>query len=310
MRSASPGPEYTRQRLTRPLRLASELTGRDEDDLARQFLGGTVLVQVDWRVVDRPDARLIFLTLVNRILRFCPNILVETHDAELDEKAEAMASALHGPNHRLRVITPGRRSARDSHALVLVGTHSTESGAIVVNSAGWVGRVATGVGMVNLPTPTSTALNPIGAVAAGCLGSAAAFVRLVGNPTPRAHELSMLTGESSAIGTLASGPELPVRCPDLDGLLAGCGNVGNGWAAVVSELRLTGRLAALDRQSLAPGTSGRTRLPAPRTSAHPRSISSPEGSSLRSMSAHLPRTSSSSFRGSRHGRALCCRPSS
>ncbi len=238
--------------LSRPMRLAAEVSGQDETQLEHLFMEARVLIRLEDRFAQVPDARETFLFAVNQVLRFCPNVAVCVPDSagDLIEAANDLAVRVHGRGHRVRVAKVDGTLVFS--AVVNVGMEiSRDSTWVTVNSTGWVARVATG-GCEALRLRTiSGAFNAIGASAAACLGAGWAFLILAGCPlVARAFEVSLFSNEVGGPGTLSVGPELLAEPVELDGFLVGCGAVTNGWAYVVKRLPIVGRLDAIDRQSL------------------------------------------------------------
>jgi hypothetical protein len=237
-----------RRDLSRPIRLATELTGEPEAELTGVFLDRRVMVAIERGMEGDPDARLTVQSLCNQILRFCPNLTVRCHDATLASECLALARLLHGHGHGLHHSD----DLADADVSITVGTETSATlGAITVNSSGWVARIATSPGgSCRIPWQRCSA-NSVGAIAAGCLGAGEVFLRLIGCPVVlREHELNMLTGATGHFGEFGPGPKLPEDWLRIDALLAGCGGVGNGWTETVRHLRVRGTVSAVDRQAV------------------------------------------------------------
>ncbi len=238
--------------LSRPIRLAAQIRGEDEDQLEHLFTEARVLVRLEEGLIWVRDARETFLFAVNQVLRFCPNVGVCVPDAATDlvEAANEVAARVHGRGHRVQVA--GMDEAATFAAVVNIGTEvSRERNWVTVNSTGWVARVAFGGCESVQLAAISGAFNAVGASAAACLGAGGAFLTLAGcPPEARSFELSLFAYEQGPVGTLPIGPELPAEPLVLDGFLVGCGAVTNGWAYVVKRLPIVGSLEAVDRQSL------------------------------------------------------------
>jgi hypothetical protein len=84
--------------LSRPMRLAAEIGGEDEERLEHLFTDARVLVRLEEALARVQDARETFLSAVNQILRFCPNVAVCVPDAARDllEAANELAVRVHG----------------------------------------------------------------------------------------------------------------------------------------------------------------------------------------------------------------------
>ena len=239
-----------RNRVSRPARLATSLVGGTERTLGENLFAGTVLIGIEPDLELCPDARLTLRTLCNQVLRFCPNVVFATNDRSLYSECQAIAVALYGD--RAVAIAAHDASARAT-VRVLVGRTDPGDGTIVVNSTGWVARLASGRhGRQRILPWDEVAPNALGAIAAACLGAAHVFFGLIGFAAPAPdHELSMWTGETGPLGALDPGPDLPAANLSLDALLIGCGAVGSGWATAIASLPIAGLLGAVDRQPLA-----------------------------------------------------------
>ena len=239
-------------RMSRMARLGAGLVGGDERDVGKILFSGKVRIGIAPDLVDNADSRLTLLTLVNHVVRFCPNVVLDVDDGGLVEECLEIATSVHGDKHHLRPFSRGEGFA-GSDATVLVGCVNPRTDAAIVTSDGWLARLASGRDSPSLvPTATGNP-NALGAIAAACLGSGEAFLRLIGFPTSiRNVELTTMTGESAIIGTFERGPDLPTDNVTLDALLVGCGGVGNGWAYAVKHLPLAGELKGVDHQRLGP----------------------------------------------------------
>ena len=115
-----------------------------------------------------------------------------------------------------------------------------------VRSGGWLASVSSKGAPAPIPTRS---WNPIGALGAAALGVTEVFRHLAIVSDRRARvadgtPFSFYTYES---GKLDAGPALPASIR-ADGILVGCGAIGNGVVAALAELPLTGRLAIIDHQ--------------------------------------------------------------
>lgn len=235
---------------SRPLRLAARLR-RDVEAVALEdrFETGRIAVALTGSLAEFPDARTTFLALVNQVVRFCPNLLLATADAELLAAARSIAIDVHGAKPELPAVD--RVEAREADVVIEVGNDpGGDPSWITVNSTRWVARVASGGDQGHLPR-SSDSSNALGALAAASLGAGEAFLMLAGVPrVPRAWECSLIEGGSGRPGAFDVGPELPTIPVELDGLLVGCGGVSNGWADAMRQLPVCGGLITVDRQAL------------------------------------------------------------
>jgi hypothetical protein len=236
---------------SRPARLGSLLTNQTESCVAQLFREKTVLVRLEAAFSIIPDARETFLFTVNQVLRFCSNvsICVEDGSAELIPICHNLADQIHGEGQSVQVVQDIASSAAD--AIVNVGARVLPRfPAATINSSGWVARLATGNCKSEALYWRPEKPNPLGSLAAACLGAGAAFMAIVGRPMTSLIETSLFAHQSGAPGTLMTGPPLPDSPLPIDAFLVGCGAVTNGWAYAVKRLPLTGKLEAVDRQSL------------------------------------------------------------
>jgi len=234
---------------SRPLRLAAQLSGTDEEELAEVFTQRVALHMPDDQT-ERADARETFLFAANQILRFCPNLSISLGSGghELAAQVRALARTILGAEAQIPLIRDDRTAAV---TLTVAIALTTGTPAIAVSSSGWRARLVTSDCQVStLPEPTD-APNPIGALAAACLGAGQVFMKLAGLPLlTEPVEISLFARTSGAPGTLMDGPALPSRPLALDALLVGCGAVMNGFAYTLVRLPIAGRARAVDRQRL------------------------------------------------------------
>ncbi len=238
--------------LSRPVRLAARLRGEDEATAAHLFADARVLIRLEEVVANAPDARETFLFAVNQTLRFCPNVAVYVPPVARDLVAAADEIAAHVYGDAHRVARAGVREVSGFQAVVNVGIGVKDALPwTTVNSTGWVARIATACsGTACLPWIPGPP-NSIGALAAACLATGRAFLHLAEQTLDtQSLELSLFTWESGTLGSLSTGPSLPVVPLELHGFLIGCGAVTNGWAYTVKRLPVIGRIEAVDRQAL------------------------------------------------------------
>ncbi|MGH9029383.1 MAG: hypothetical protein ACRDV4_07190, partial [Acidimicrobiales bacterium] len=187
-------------------------------------------------LVGNADARLTLLTLCNHVVRFCPTVILDVDDDALGRECFEITASIRGEHHRMRRADEvGDPGAVD--ATVVVATVNPGPDAIVVNSDGWLARLASGSEAPRVLPMSAATPNAVGAIAAACLGSGEMFLRLIDFAIQsRNVELTMMTGESGPVGSFHRGPDLPESSARLDGLLVGCGNVGNGWTYAMRHL--------------------------------------------------------------------------
>src|SRR2546429_6425992 len=89
--------------LSRPIRLAAQVRGTDEATLEHLIEDAHVLVRLEEALTDVPDARETFLSLVNQVVRFCPNVAVCVHARELAEEARRVGARVHGAGHPIEI---------------------------------------------------------------------------------------------------------------------------------------------------------------------------------------------------------------
>jgi hypothetical protein len=230
--------------LSRPLRLATQLTGSRPEDARACLLNATVHVRIAAGLEGSQDAVILLLFLVDQLSRFCGTVIVSA-PAAIIQACVARDRELHDQQ---RVRGGTGTSARASALNVYISDCPGVPGSIATCSDGWAGKVnATGT---RERMTAFTTVNPVGALTAAALTAGEVFLRLIGVPRPpRAFELSAWTGACGPPGSLPDGPRLPA-IPPIDTLLIGCGNVMNGWAAAIRALQVTGQARAVDRQSL------------------------------------------------------------
>lgn len=232
-------------RRSRPLRLAAELTGLDHTALRHSFDRTRVFVEMHHTFAENPDAGCLFQSLVDQLSRFCGSVAL-AGPQELTHVSLARDRALRGSTPRVRRSRPHDRHTADLH--LKVGSAPRAEHEIGVYSDRWAGCFLSVTGFRD-PEPSSE-VNPVGALAAASVAAGEAFLRLTGiERISRAFEISAWTGESGPLETVDRGPALG-DMPPIDVLLLGCGNVTNAWVKAIRELRLTGHLRAVDRQSL------------------------------------------------------------
>jgi len=230
--------------LSRPLRLATQLTGDSAGQARTRLLNAAVHVRIAAEFEHSQDAVILLRSLVDQLSRCCGTVVVSAPAAI----ARACVERDRELHDRPRVHA-GRASSAGAKALdILIGNCPGIPGGIATCSDGWTGKVYS-TSTRDQPAAFTIA-NPIGALTAAALTAGEAFLRLVGvGRPPLAFELSAWTGDCGPPCSLAAGPRLPAA-PPIDALLIGCGNVMNGWAAAVRALQITGHARAVDRQCL------------------------------------------------------------
>lgn len=229
--------------MSRPARLAAEITGLGTAQARGLLEGASVQVSLAPRSVDVPDAAVLVQSLVDQLSRFCGAVVVSAPTPVMESCVERDRQ-LHDPPR----VHPGNGVRRACGVEIVVGDPGGTGGDLVACSDGWVGRVSPAD--TQPLVPSFSAANPIGALVAAALTAAEVFLRVLGlERTASAFEVSAWTGESGPFGALALGPPLST-VPPIDALLVGCGNVMNGWAMAVRALSLAGQARAVDRQVL------------------------------------------------------------
>lgn len=229
--------------LSRPLRLATQLTGDSTADVGARLAATAVHVRLAPAYADTADAAILLRSLVDQLSRFCRTVVV-SGPARLVQACIDRDEELHDEPH---VRAEPIRSAGD-RIEVVVGEACGDRGGIAACSTGWIGKI-TSLGGERL-TGAFVVANPVGAITAAALAAGEVFLRIIGvDRTPCAFELSAWTGDSGPLNTLPSGPILSA-VPAVDALLVGCGNVMNGWAVPIRALQIAGHIRAVDRQSL------------------------------------------------------------
>jgi ThiF family protein len=236
------------------VRAAAALLTVDEGTVEHLFQNARVLVRLEECVAESVDAQETALFAVNQILRFCPQVALSVPDASahLFVRAARLATEIHG--ERGRVDLARLQDAEHFQAVLNIGTEVLRDlPATTVNSSGWVARVADTHAVESFLHWRPSRFNPIGAHLAACLGVSRVFLNLVGvrDTSVHATEFSLFSHDVGSNGGLDIGPPLPNEPLHLDALLVGCGAVSNGWAYTMKRLPVTGRLDAVDRQSVA-----------------------------------------------------------
>lgn len=230
--------------LSRPLRLATQITGDTPCETRSRLRNATVHVRIAAEFERTQDAAILLRSLVDQLSRFCGTVVVSA-PAAITRACLDRDRELHHPPR----VHIGRRSSAGASGLgVIIGDGTGVPGGLATCSDGWIGKVSS-LGTLDRTTAFAIA-NPIGALTAAALTAGEAFLRLIGvQRPPHAFELSAWTGDCGPPGSLPSGPSLAM-IPAIDALLIGCGNVMNGWAVAVRALQIAGHIRAVDHQSL------------------------------------------------------------
>jgi hypothetical protein len=230
--------------LSRPLLLASQLTGDNPTQARARLLGAAIYVRVTTEFGENQDAAILARSLVDQLSRFCGTVVVSAPDV-IAQACSERDRELHDPP---RVHAWGSSLPRADALGIFIGGLPDTPGGIGTCSDGWTGKVFPAG--TRGPVTAFRVSNPIGALTAAALTAGEAFLRLIGLSRPsRGFELSAWSGACGPLGRLPDDPPLP-GIPPIDTLLIGCGNVMNGWAAAARALRITGHARAVDRQSL------------------------------------------------------------
>lgn len=236
--------------LSRPARFVAQLTQRSDLDAEHLFRESRVLIRLEPQLRNNRDARATFLASVNQTLRFCPNVAVgDAVDALLLHACTTLAAGIYAPGHNMEVAPETRIEEFD--AILNIGTELRDGLPwSMVNSNGWLARIASADAAVTLPHQAAEQPNIVGALAAACLGVGHIFLRLIGRSVPiEPLEFSLWFCATSPVGEGIDGPALPDAFY-VDGFLIGCGAVANGWAYTIKRSPAEGNIDAVDRQSL------------------------------------------------------------
>jgi hypothetical protein len=244
---------------SRAIALAARLAGEPTAALEHLLVRRTVLVRLAPEVVTRVPMREAALLAVNAILRFCPNVTLAVPAAAMDvaEAARELAREIHGDEAALATCAIDEADIEPFDAVLNVGRNVRAHHAwIAVDASGWCARVATSASGANPLLSAHVPANELAALAAACLGAGQVFLALIGRPLlADPLELSLFDLTTGAPGALDVGPALPPSI-ELNALLIGCGGVTNGFAYASARINLTGRIEAVDKQSLRPENIG------------------------------------------------------
>jgi hypothetical protein len=237
---------------SRAPRLAANLHHGLEEEWANLFVEKQVLIGIEPAFALVQDARETFLFTVNQVLRFCPNVVLSlpAQACDLASRSLEVAKAIHGAGDWIRFIKANDELHRFD-AVISIGTRvHRDPRWITINSSGWLARIATGTSKANeipwFPAPG----NACGSLASACLATGAGFLSLIGQPSDIAQEISLFTHRQADLGVLNDGPGIPGTGLQIDAFLVGCGAVTNGWAYTIKRFPVSGKVQAIDRQSL------------------------------------------------------------
>ena len=237
--------------VSRPVRLAASILNTTETEMGDLFSRKRILVRLEEDLAESSDARETLCLAVNQCLRFCPSVGVSIpgSDGELLNECRRIAEGIHGPGHNLGIVASDDFSGFD--AVLNIGTTVRKDMPwVTVNSGGWIARVATKDSLADALFWEETLQNPVGALAAACIGVGCIFFQILDRPVAVAAEFSLFSHLTGRPGVLTSEPSLPTSPLSLRTFLIGCGAVTNGWAYTIRRLPVTGKVWAIDRQSL------------------------------------------------------------
>lgn len=170
--------------LSRPLRLATQLTGDRPSEARARLLNAAVHVRIAAEVEDNQDAAVLLRSLVDQLSRFCGAVAVSAPAAI----AQACIERDRELHDRPRVHAERGSSAGANALDIFIGGCPSVPGGIATCSDGWTGKVyATGA---RERTTAFTIANPIGALTAAALTAGEAFLRLIGVAGLRGHSSS------------------------------------------------------------------------------------------------------------------------
>ena len=214
------------------------LSGLGESELGERLSGHSLLLEIDEAAAEDAGQRTGYLLAVNLGARLYPRLSLDAPEA-LVEEAVALARSINagctfGP-------PPGPTSTLSWRG----GVASAKR--VTVRVEGW-----------NIALDTDEAAtggaNALAAMAATALGIGELFRALFadllphGRSEPAPFEINLLT-----LGEPADIPTLPEQIELGEIHLAGCGAIGQAFVAALRELPLSGKLVAVDHESLDEG---------------------------------------------------------
>lgn len=256
--------------LSRPIAAAERLG--DDAPGRHRFFDKHALLTGDAEALATANGRIILLNALRLLVRFCGKVTVQlprVPAALLAELESEAARVTFGARVCFISSTAQDASTNAFDAVLSVGGHVAGAERTVIASDGWTVHVDSVGGGTRARMGKE---NAVAALAASSLGAAEVFKRLVDLKPERGHPAD---GTPFSLYTYASGeddpgPELPTLLR-MDGLLVGFGAIGNGIAAAVRELPITGTVTVIDRQAfgrenlgtcvmIGPGELGRSKV--------------------------------------------------
>jgi molybdopterin/thiamine biosynthesis adenylyltransferase len=253
--------------LSRPRAAAERLAGVAED--AHRFVDKRVLLTGDAEVLRTSNGAWAMESGLLLLLRICPSVVVAVPDrcASLRAQLEHLAArtAFGRP-----VSIVERADPAQFDAALSVGVRGGRDLTAVVNSNGWLARVATGER--DLGTDCGQP-NPIASLFASSLGVSEIFKQLLPVRAQRAKPMASLEFSLYSLRTADSdpGPRLPASLP-LRAMLVGAGAIGNGVVYVVSRLPMVGDLSLIDYQDYGEENLGTCLLIGPADIGQPKAL--------------------------------------
>ena len=214
------------------------LGGLSESELGERLEGTTLVLEIDHDTAEDAANRAGYLLAVNLGARLYPRFGIDAGEALI---ADATALA--------RSINPGCEFGPPRGRELVLSWRGGEPAAerVTVSAQGW-GAIIDG------NDPAGAGANPLAAMAAAALGIGELFRALFadrlahGRIGPAPFALDLLT-----LGAPAGGAPLPAEV-DLGTVhLAGCGAIGEAFAAALRELPVTGTLIAVDHEDVDEG---------------------------------------------------------
>lgn len=253
--------------LSRPLAVGARFAEVPED--AHRFVDKTVLLTGDAEVLLTPNGSCAIEAGLLLLLRICQNVVVTIPDRCRSLRSHLEHLAAHAAFGKPTTFVEHADAARFDAALK-VGIRGGRGLTAVVNSNGWLARVASGGR--DLPGNFDQA-NPIAALFASSLGVSEVFKRLLPVRRQRAGPIDNLEFSLYSFRTAGSdpGPRLPASLP-LRAMLVGAGAIGNGVVYVLSRLPMVGDLSLIDYQQYGDENLGTCLLIGPDDIGQPKAL--------------------------------------
>jgi hypothetical protein len=214
------------------------LGGLGESELGERLRQSSLVLEIDAEAAADPGQRAAYLLATNLGARLYPHLALDAPE-ELISPARELALA----------INPGARFGQPRGRALCLSWRGGEPSAdrVTVTAQGWNLAIDSG-------EPARARANPLAAMAAATIGIGEVFRALFADrldhprlgPAPFALNLVTM-GEPGEV------PSLPERVELGTVHLAGCGAIGQAFAAALSELSLTGTLVAVDHECLDEG---------------------------------------------------------